>query len=250
MNMAFLDPVLNPILYLGPLWAIVIISLVISLIIVLVYKFFTNQAEMKRLKEEQKDFQKRLKELRDRPEEMMKIQKEAMKKNFEYMKHSFKATFITLLPILLIFGWMTAHLAYEPIFPDETYSITAVFAEGATGNAELVPDDGTTLSSPAVQPVADRVIWSLKSTAGEHFLTVKLGNTSQEKKVLIATDLKYEDPVSVYTHSDIKQININYHKLRPLGELEIFSWQPGWLSMYIILSIVFSIVLRKLLKVY
>ncbi len=248
--MAFLDPVLNPVLAVGPFWAIFIISLVISLIIIVVYKFFTNQAEMKRLKEEQKEFQKRMKELRDKPEEMMKIQKEAMKKNFEYMKHSFKATFITILPIILLFGWMNAHLAFEPIFPGETYSMTAVFKEGITGEAELIADEGTELSSPATQPVANMVTWNLKSTAGEHSLTVKSGNTQQSKNVLVTNELKYEEPFSLYKHSDIEQININYNKMHPLGEVEFFGWRPGWLSLYIILSIVFSLGLRKIFKVY
>lgn len=248
--MAFLDPVLNPVLALGPFWAIFILSLIISLIIIVVYKFFTNQAEMKRLKEEQKESQKRMKELRDKPEEMMKIQKEAMKKNFEYMKHSLKATFITILPIILLFGWMNAHLAYEPIFPGETYSITALFKEGVTGEAELIADEGTELSSPAKQPVASTVTWNLKSTAGDHFLTVQLGSISQSKKVFITNELKYEEPFTLYQHSDIEQIKINYNKMRPLGEFEFFGWHPGWLSLYIILSIVFSLGLRKVFKVY
>src|SRR3989344_3947495 len=134
--MVFLDPVLNPLmkplLALGPLWAVVVLSFLISVIIVLVYKFFTKQDEMKRLKEQQKEFQKRMKELRSNPDEMMKVQKEAMKANMEYMKHSFKATLITMLPVILIFGWMNAHLAYEPIFPEETYSVSAQFSEGVT----------------------------------------------------------------------------------------------------------------------
>ena len=57
--MVFLDPVLNPLmkplLALGPLWAVVVLSFLISVIIVLVYKYFTKQDEMKRLKEQQKD---------------------------------------------------------------------------------------------------------------------------------------------------------------------------------------------------
>src|SRR3989344_7673590 len=114
--MAFLDPVFNPILQplinTSPIVAIIVLSLVISLIIVLVYKFFTNQAEMKRLKEEQKEYQKKMKELRHNPEEMMKVQKEAMGKNIDYLKHSLKAMLITMLPVILIFGWMNDHLAY------------------------------------------------------------------------------------------------------------------------------------------
>src|SRR3989344_8359729 len=156
--MAFLDPVFNPVLLpllnKSPFIGILILSLILSLIVVLVYKYFTNQQEMKRLKEQQKEYQQKFKELKDKPDEMMKLQKEAMGKNFEYMKHSLKATLITMLPIILVFSWMNGHLAFEPINPMETYSVTAMFKEGLTGEVELVPDEGTTLTSAAKLPMA------------------------------------------------------------------------------------------------
>src|SRR3989338_9168076 len=230
--MAFLDPVFNPILQplinTSPIVAIIVLSLVISLIVVLVYKFFTNQAEMKRLKEEQKEYQKKMKELRNQPEEMMKIQKEAMSKNMQYMKHSFKATLITMLPIILIFSWMNGHLAFEPIYPGETYSVTAHFKEGLTGEAELVVDEGVELLSAAQQPINGEASWSLKSTEGEHYLTVKVNDQQQTKKVLISTELKYEPALTAYQHSDIQNIKINYNKLviMPIG----FRNWLGWLG--------------------
>jgi uncharacterized membrane protein (DUF106 family) len=252
--MAFLDSVFNPILQplvdLSPFWAVFLISLVISLLITLAYKYFTDQNEMKRLKGLQKDFQKQMKELREHPEEMMKVQKEAMKTNMEYMKHSFKVTLITILPIILIFGWMNAHLMYEPIFPGERFSITAEFAEEVNGQAELLPDEGVELISEAQQKIDGEVVWNLKSTAGMHLLTVKTDTDEQTKKVLITKELAYEEAISNYEHSDISSIKINYNKLRPLGDLSLFGWQPGWLGLYIIFSIVFSILLRKLMKIY
>jgi len=252
--MAFLDsifnPVLLPLLNKSPFIGVLIISLILSVIVVLVYKYFTNQVEMKRLKEQQKEYQQKFKELKDKPEEMMKLQKEAMGKNFEYMKHTLKATLITMLPIILVFGWMNAHLAFEPIYPGETYSITAQFKEGITGDAQLIVDEGTELVSAATQPINSGVTWNLKSTEGEHLLTVKGAGIEQSKKVLITKELKSETPLSVYAHSDLEQIKINYNKLRPLGGFEFFGWQPGWLGLYIFFSIVFSIILRKVMNVY
>ncbi len=253
--MAFLDPVLNPILQplinFSPFWAIVILSFLVSAIITVVYKFATNQSEMKRLKEEQKEYQKRMKALRDNPSEMMKVQKEAMSKNMQYMKHSFKATLITILPILLIFGWMSANLAFEPIYPGETYSITANFAEGFEGQtAEVVVDSQTQLLGESTQSINGAATWDLKSESGNHVVKVKLGEQEQSKKVLITKDLDYEEPLTAYEHSDIESISINYNKLRPLGEVSLFGWQPGWLGLYIIFSIIFSMILRKALKVY
>ena len=210
----------------------------------------TNQQEMKRLKDEQKDYQKRIKALRDQPTEAMKLQKEAMKKNMDYMKHSMKATLITFLPIILIFGWMNAHLGAEPIFPGETQSVTADFEKGVGGKAVLIPPAGTEVIGDAEKEISSDVTWQLKSTKGEHLLKVKTGETEQTKNVLITKDVEYTEAIETYDHSDIKSITINYNKLRPLGDQSLLGWQPGWLGLYIIFSIVFSIGLRKLFKVY
>lgn len=253
--MSFLDPVLNPVLQpllsKSPFLLIVLVSFVISVVITVAYKFLTNQEEMRRLKEQQKEFQRRMKELRSHPEEMMKVQKEAMKSNMDYMKHSLKATLITMLPIILIFSWMSGHLSFEPVYPEETYSVTAMFAKGVTGDAELVVDDGTELLSEAKQQVSNgEVTWRMKSTEGEHTLTVKIGEVEQQKKVLITKELKYKDQFTMFKGSDIEKITINYNKLKPLGDWSIFGWYPGWLAIYFISSIVFSLGMRKLLKVY
>ncbi len=247
---SMLNPVLLPLLKLGPFFTIFVLSFIISLIIVLVYKYFTNQEEMKRLKELQKEYTQKIKGLKDKPEEMMRIQKEAMQSNFQYMKHSFKATLITMLPVLLLFGWMNGHLAYEPIFPEENYSLTAKFAEGTTGEAELIVAEGTELLSEVKQPINSEANWRLKSKEGDHQLTVKVGKEEQSKNVLITKELKYEESISFYENSAISSIQINYNKLRPLGGFSMFGWQPGWLGIYIILSIIFSIGLRKVFNVY
>ncbi len=254
MATSFLDPVLSPIfqplLNQSPFWTVLILAFVITLIITVIYKFFTNQSEMKRLKDEQKEYQKRIKALRDQPAEAMKLQKEAMGKNMDYMKHSMKAMLITFLPIILIFGWMNAHLGAEPIFPGETYSVTADFEKGVGGKAVLIPPTGTEVIGDAEKEINSGATWKLKSAKGEHLLKVKTGDTTQTKKVLITKDVEYAKEIETYDNSDIKSITINYNKLKPLGDQSLLGWEPGWLGIYIIFSIIFSIGLRKLFKVY
>ena len=181
---------------------------------------------------------------------MMKIQKEAMQSNLQYMKHSFKATLITMLPILLIFGWMNGHLMYEPIYPGEKFTMTAGFADGVTGEAEIIVDEGVEILSEVKQQIQSQVTWRMKSSGGEHYLKVKTSEGEEEIKVLITKEFKYENPISFFEDSDIKSLQVNYEKLKPLGTFSIFGWEPGWLGLYIILSIVFSMGLRKVLKVY
>ncbi len=252
--MAFLDPIFDPIfgpiLNYSPLLGIVVIALFITIIVIAAYWKFTDQKVMKALKAEQKEFQARMKELREHPEQMMKVQKEAMSKNMEYFKHSMKPTLITMIPILLIFGWMSGAIAYEPIFPDESFVVTADFAKGVSGNANLVLPVGMSFAnSEASQEILDsQASWRLRAAEeGEYAITVSLGEgVSASKEVLISTDLEYSEPFDVFANSDIEKITIEYEKLRPLGSFDIFGWQPGWLAVYIFFSIIFSLGLRRL----
>ncbi len=255
--MAFLDPILNPILNpllnFSPFWGIIIITFLVSLFISFIYKLMTDQTKMKEMKQKQKDFQKQMKELKDNPEQMMALQKEAMGSNMEYMKASLKPTLVTFIPIILLFGWMTANLAYEPIFPGETFSLTATFADGISGDAELIIDDTSSFSpgTEAIQTIAaQQASWSIKSDAGTHDITVKVGDIEETRQVLITTDLDYLPMEETFSHSDIAKIDINYKKLRPAGEFALFGWQPGWLGWYIIFSLVFSLGIRRVMGLH
>ncbi len=249
--MAFLDPVLTPLmqplLNYDAMWSIILLAFVISVLITLAYKFFTNQAEMKRLKERQKEFSKRIKELKGKPDEMMKVQKEAMAVNMEYMKHSFKAMLITMLPILLIFGWMNAHLDYLPIEPDQTYVVEANFAAGVTGEAILEVGKETKIINNHKQKIEDKTaIWRIRSAQGEHLLKVKVGDEIETKKVLVTKEQKYLEPTEEYKNSAIETINVVHDRLR----VDLGFWSPTWLWAYIIFSLVFSMATRKMMKVY
>jgi uncharacterized membrane protein (DUF106 family) len=96
-----------------PLFGMFIITLVITVLITVAYKYLTDQHVMKSLKEEVKKMQKDVRKNKGNSEKMMAIQKEMMSKNMKMMKMNFKPMLITLLPILVLFGWMRA--VYDPM---------------------------------------------------------------------------------------------------------------------------------------
>lgn len=104
--LSFLDIALKPLFVWSPLGTLLILSLLITLITTLVYKWLTNQELMKSLREEIKGFQREMKDHKDNPSKAMEIQKKSMEKNIKYMMHSFKPMLVTFIPLLLIFGWL------------------------------------------------------------------------------------------------------------------------------------------------
>jgi uncharacterized membrane protein (DUF106 family) len=249
---AIFDPILSPLLTLHPALSILIIAFTITLLITLVYKYTTDQKKMKKLKEQMKEFQKKMKDVSKKdPQKALKMQQEAMKGNAEYMKASFKSTLYTFIPIIIIFGWLNAHMAFYEISPDNEFTFKAEFAEGHGPIATLssIPDL-TIVSNKTAQIQGGEAVWRLKGDVGEYKLIVDYNNEKYEKKLLISENRKYSEPEKRIQDSKLKRLIIGNEKVRPLEPFNLFGWHPGWLGTYIIFSIAFSIGIRKLLNVY
>lgn len=246
---SFLDPVmdflLGWVLNLNPFWGVLILSFILSLLIVLIYKFTTNQDLMRSLKTEIKDLQKQMKELKHDPGKMMEVNKKAMEANMKYMSHSFKPMLFTFLPVILIFGWMNTHLAFEPIMPGQEFTMTVLFEKGASGNITINTPDGITLTGDSMRLITDgNAIFTLKATKdGLYAVNFGFGGKQHVKEVEITTERRYLDPVLTVNDGSISTITTDHDKTRVLFGLT-------WLWSYIIFSIAFSIGLRKLMKVY
>ncbi len=243
-----LNPVFAPLLKLPPLFGILAISVLITVLITLIYKWTTDQNLMKQLKDEIKEFQKEAKTLKNDPQKAMQVQKKAMETNMKYMMHSFKPMLFTFIPIILIFGWLNSNMAYEPIKPNEEFTTTMFFANGIAGDAELVVPEGIILVNDAKQKViAGKAEWALTGKAGEYILEYKINDKSFTMDLLITEERAYKPVQKKISDNEVKLIKINNEKLKVLN---IGSWRIGWLGTYIIFSIILSIILRKVLKVH
>ena len=91
-----------------PKQSVIIFSFLVTLIMTLVTKKFTNQNRMKELKEIQKKCKIDLKEAKDDPEKIKKVNAQMMECSMELMKHSFKPMLYTFLPLILFFWWISS----------------------------------------------------------------------------------------------------------------------------------------------
>ena len=249
MAFSFLDPILGPLLSLPPVWGILLISGILSLLLTLAYKFTTNQTLMKQLKDEIAVLQKELKELRSDPEKALHVQKKAMEANMKYMMESLKPTLVTFIPIILIFGWLSGHYSVEPLPPGTQFSVDAHFSTPEESGIRITAPPELELRSDRYATIgAGKGEWFLNATAqGRYTLLFDYANKTYTKLVLITTQRSYEDPELTVNEHGLSDITVNH---LPLTVLNLFGWKLGWLGAYIIFSILFSLIFRKALKVY
>lgn len=239
----FLDKAFGFLLAWPPVYSILLISAAISLLMVLIYKYFTNQTEMKQIKEQQKEYQKQMKETKDTAK-LMQIQKEAMSLNMKYMGKSMKPTLITFIPILLIFGWMNAHFAYEPLMPGQEFELIATMEKNIAGNVTINVPEGLEVVGEKTTEITDRTAkFKLKGAEGEYFATLSSNEQEIDKKIIITTEPKYATTPESYKSDIFKTVTLGNKPLK------VF-WKLSWIWIYIITAIVFSTGLRKVMKVY
>ena len=106
---------LTSLVNLYPVYSIIILSAVVTLISSLVTKWLTNQEHLKTLKERQKQIQKDLKTCKPGDKLFEELQAEMIQISMTMMKSSFKPLLVTFIPFLLLLGWIRS--TYTTILP-------------------------------------------------------------------------------------------------------------------------------------
>ena len=238
--MSFVETILQ----INPLILIASISLILSLLINIVYKLTTNQELMKKLKDEIKIHQEEMKKHRADPKKMAETQKKAMEKNMVYMKHSFKPTLYTFIPLILIFSWFNAHIAYMPLQPNETFQVKAYSAYEV--NLTSVP----ALEIIGKEKFNGGTVFNLRGGEGSYTLWYDVAGEKQSNDILITTKQAYDKPLVSFKNSKITSVEVSNPKMKPFGDFSFLGWHPGWVGTYIIFSLLFSTLTRKFMKIY
>ncbi len=268
MASSFLDPILGWLLYIHPAIAIILISLILSLIITFAIKFLTNQKLMKEIREEQKKLQKEMKEHRNNPKKLTKINSRFMEINMTYMSHSMKPTLYTFIPILLVFGWLNSHLGYYPIMPGQPFVLTVLFDEKAEGNISISLPEPFYLSDgeSITKEIKREVTWEIfANNQVEENIVLNYKDKAYVKEVIISEKREYAAVEKDFRknflffsgseENGLNKITINNRKIIPFEDVPVIKeipWVGGWswFGVYIAFSLIFSMVLRKLLDIY
>jgi len=255
--MAILDPVLGWVLIFHPFVSILILSFIVTMLSNIIYKYTTNQKEMKNLKERIEGFRKEIKAAKDNPKKMMKLNQEAMSVNMQYMQKSLKPMLFTFLPIIIIFAWMNAHFLYAELPAGEPLIITANVNDGFSGSLVLTSAtlDTKELTSPITTDADGNTMaaFAVKGAAGSHNFTISYNGDNyggNSGSVVFGENPRVTSFAGKGPIQKTNGITVDYPRIRPLGPFHLGSWYPGWIFVYIVLSIILSMSTRKLMKIY
>ncbi len=248
-----------------PLLGLILISVVVSVGILLIFKKVSNQDRIEAVK---RKIQAALFEIRlfnDDLGSILRSQVDILRYNLSYLRLQLFPLLFILPPVIVIMAQLQPYFGYEGLEPGEPV-LLKVELKSPTDGAEFLladkPDmdlqipDGLTLETPGVWvPSKGQMVWTISAAqTGDFELQIRDGDTTYSKSVRSSPRTVRRSPLRASSLGDqflypveapldpdgtIRSIQLAY------PEDPEFLLMPRWMWIFFVLTIVFAFALRK-----
>lgn len=261
-----LDFLLGPIQTLSPLWALVPFSLLAGILLLLVFRYTSNQQRIRETKDSIKAHILELWLFRDDPRILLSAQGRILRLNGRYIALALKPMLVSIIPLALLLTALDGWFAFRPLFPGEEAIVSIRTNDGTTElfeKASLAANHGLTVETPPLRISPTKEIdWRIKAhEVGVHKVSVELPGRSIEKQIVVSRGLArvsfarldsgfwqallYPSEPPLPQQSGLERIDIHY----PERAIQVSHWRLHWLIVFFVLSTLSAFAFRRLLKV-
>jgi len=226
------------------------VSIFATLLTTLIYKWVTDQKKLKESKVEMKKLQQEQKKYKDNPKKLMQVQQQMLEINMVMMKQSFKPMIYTFLPLILLFYFMSSSFAYYPLHANEPFTMTALISESFPDSLDavnLTSIPATTIIRNVTYAPSDKntkgIQWIVTAPSeGNYSFLIESKTFKQTKDIVVTSEKKYASVMTDYKDSQLQKLVI--------GNKEVTTFIGiNWIWTYILLSVISSLIIRKILNV-
>lgn len=251
----------------SPFWGLFAMSAVTGVLMVIVYKYTSNQAGIARAKERIKGHLLETWIYREQVSVMLRAQRKVLKENLVYMGLNLKPLAAMMIPVLLILIDLNFRFGMAPIPPGATTIIIATREKAVAVDEmdeSIALPHGLRLDGPPVRVeskgetywkvgVAAPGRYMLKITSGGKVYEKSLDAGSQGIRVAPLRSVSVEDAIfypgepAMPSGGTLESIEVIYPSQSP--EIPWTNWRPHWIIQYFVLSIIFGFIVKGPLKV-
>jgi uncharacterized membrane protein (DUF106 family) len=251
---------------LNPLWGMLVISLLASIVILLILKATSDQAGIKRAKNLMKGHFLAFRLYRDDIGLMLDTFKNMLLSNLLYLRKSFKPILFFIVPVVVIIIQLGVRYEYRPFRVGEPIIVTLrtddLAEKVALSQVEMQLPEGLTTDMPPVRIRQLREInWRLLAEKpGVYEVAFKYGEKSINKRIeveqaLVAVSPAVEQPSykallnpaerSLPASSFAAAISIRY----PRRDFDVFGLSLHWLVAFFVFSLILALALKRVVDV-
>ncbi len=258
------DLVMAPLVWVHPWAAMLVISLVTSVVVLVVYKYTSNQKAMLRVKDRLKASFIAFSLYKDSLRVILLSSLRILRDNFHYMALNIVPLLVMIGPVLVVMVQLDAWYGHRPLRSGEEALVKAQ-VDGKMiedGRVSLEVPGGLEIDAPPVRMASENEIcWRVKALReGTYSITLWVGDTGVDKIVPVGVETRR---VSMKRHdggfwdgffhpgerkieaAGVHAISVSF----AAEEMSVFGWHMHWIWVFLVLTMVFAFALRDFFKV-
>ncbi len=262
INQVF-DLLFRPFRSLHPLYALVVFSALTGILLVLVFRYTSNQKEIRRVKDRIQAHVLEVRLFQDQLRVVLAAYPRILFWTAAYLRHSLKPLAIMVVPLVLLFVQLELRLGCLPLHPQETFLVKAKLATpDSLDQVSLRLPDGLRLTAPPLRIPAEKEIdWRVQAEKhGQFAVDVVLAGDAFSKHVSVADQihrlsttrvrasllgqLLYPGEPPLPAAGPLDSIEVGY----PRRSVNFGFFQSAWLIPFIVLSLVAGYAVKGLLR--
>ncbi len=267
---ALLGGVINALLFpfrgLPPLVGLTVVSVVIGVAMLLVFKVTSNQKGVTAVKRRIAAGIFEIRLFNDDPRAIVRAQYDILRHTFTYLGLNMVPVLWMIVPLVLVIIQLQFHYGYRGLEPGDVALVKVTFNGNAPpdpSDVSLEVDPGIEVESPLLWiPSLREADWRIVVTQpGEHEVRVRIGGEVYSKRVKVSDDIVRRTPVRpsagfvdqlVYPvepplpkNARVESITVTYAE----AEVGFLFWDMHWIIVFFIISMVAAFVLQRPFKV-
>jgi hypothetical protein len=247
-----------------PLLLVLALSLIIGLLMVVVFRYTSNQKAIRIAKDHLKAHLLAVRLFQDQIQVVLVSYWRMVRSTGSYLRLAFMPLLYVSVPLILLMVQVDRYLGFAPIEVGQPFLVKAQVAEGSVlDQVSLQLPPGLSLTAPAVHvPARNEIIWRVVAeTAGRRVLDVETGNQSLSKSVEVCSGVERISPVrlahkwwerifvsaepALPGDSPIQSIAVNY----PERTIAFASLEWNWIWLFFVLSLIFGFLFKTILRI-
>jgi hypothetical protein len=259
------DLLLWPFGSLGPVWALLVVSLVAGVLMLWLFGKTSNQAKIKSVRDYIRGNMMAIRLYGDDLGLLFRLQGRILRSTAVYMGLALVPMLVMLVPVLLILTQLNLRFHAQPLAPGDTAVVKVTLREGSAASApvELEAPRGVAIETPPVRIATLREhVWRVRAVdAGRHRLVVRAGSERVEKEVVVGQrwgavsekrtgegffeSILYPGEPPIDSSSAIDKVEVRYAEL----PLSLLGFRLNWLVVFFVASIAFGFAFKRPLGV-
>ncbi|MGZ4730650.1 MAG: hypothetical protein ACXVZH_00775 [Terriglobales bacterium] len=248
----------------APLVLVLAISIVIGFLMVIVFRYTSDQKAIARAKDRLKAHLLAVRLFQDQLPVVMRAYGRILHGTVSYLRLAFTPLLIAILPLTFLIVQLDRYFGWLPLQPAQTFLVEARVEDPAALNeASLQLPPELSSSAPAVHVPKDKeVVWRVVAgRAGHYDIQIATSGQTVSKQVVVTPGLARVSPVrlkdnfwerlltsgepALADNSPVQSIAINY----PPREIS-FAWMEwNWIVLFFVASLVAGFIFKSVLGI-